>query len=164
VLDILEVSAQTPQLVEEARRLFMEYEAELDEDLCFQSFEQELAELPGKYAPPRGALLLGRFGVDIVGCVALRPLDGGVCEMKRLYIRPAFRRHGFGKELALEAVHRARLAGYSIMRLDTLARLIPALLLYRELGFAETSAYYHNPLPGVVYMSLDLVNVNAEAR
>lgn len=125
-------------------------------DLCFQSFEAELAELPGKYAPPRGALLLAMKAEAAVGCVGVRPLAGNACEMKRLYVRPQQRGHGIGRSLAVAAIAAARQAGYRVMRLDTLERLREAMRLYASLGFARVPPYYANPLPSVVYWELTL--------
>lgn len=140
--------------LEVVRRLFREYQEWLGEDLCFQSFEAELAELPGKYAPPRGALLLAMDADEAAGCVGVRPLAGNVCEMKRLYVRPQHRGHGVGRRLAVTAIAAAQQAGYRVMRLDTLERLSEAMRLYASLGFARVAPYYANPLPGVVYWEL----------
>ena len=148
--------AQTPAEIEEVRRLFREYEAFLDVDLCFQGFEEELAGLPGKYASPGGALLIGICEDRTVGCVALRELEDGVCEMKRLFVRPEARGTGLGRQLAHEIVRFARELGYSLMRLDTLDKLNEAMRLYEKLGFRRTKPYYQNPLPGVVFWELNL--------
>ena len=145
-----------PQDLDTVRALFREYEAMLGEDLCFQGFEQELAGLPGKYAPPDGRLLLAREEGEAAGCVALRRVEPRVCEMKRLFVRPAFRGRGLGRLLAARSIAEAGAAGYTSMLLDTLERLVPALELYGSLGFHEVAPYYRNPLRGVVYMSLDL--------
>ena len=150
------VPAVTPDQLETLRGLFREYERFLKVDLCFQHFEAELAGLPGKYAPPRGALLLALVDGEAVGCAALRPLEQSICEMKRLYVRPAFLGQGIGKRLAQGVIDRARGAGYARMRLDTLEKLKPALALYRRLGFRSCPAYYANPLPKVVYLELSL--------
>ena len=150
------IPAITPADVAQARELFLEYAAESKLDLCFQGFEEELAALPGKYAPPRGRLLLVREGQVAAGCGALRELSEGVCEMKRLFIQPAFRGNGFGKLLAEELVGEARRIGYRAMRLDTLAPMRAALALYESLGFRRIPAYYANPLPEVVYLELAL--------
>ena len=150
------VSATTPSRIRTIVRLFREYERFLQVDLCFQRFEEELAGLPGKYAGPRGVLLLAVEEGHAAGCVALRPLEDGACEMKRLYVRPAHAGRGIGRGLATSAIDRARGAGYASMRLDTLEKLTPALRLYRSLGFRECPAYYENPLPGVVYLELKL--------
>lgn len=139
-----------------ARELFREYAAELGMNFCFQGFEQELAGLPGKYAPPLGELLLAETHGEPAGCVAMRPLDDGVCEMKRMYVRPAQRGAGLGRRLASRIVEIARERGYALMRLDTLSSMTPAMSLYRSLGFVECSAYYHNPLPNVVYLQCAL--------
>ena len=145
------------QDLDTVRGLFREYEAMLGEDPCFQGFEQELAELPGKYAPPAGRLFIAKDNGEAAGCVALRPANPGVCEMKRLFVRPAFRGRGLGRELALRSIDEARAAGYSAMLLDTLERLTAARELYRSLGFEAAAPYYRNPLPGVVYLRLNLV-------
>ncbi len=148
--------AETPHELEAVRNLFREYEAYLQVDLCFQNFEEELACLPGKYAPPRGALLIALIGGRAVGCVALRGLDTDMCEMKRLFVRPEARGTGLGRQLAEEIVARAKAMGYATMRLDTLDRLTEAMRLYASLGFRKTAPYYDNPLPGVVYWALAL--------
>ncbi len=142
--------------IDAARALFEEYAAALDFELRFQDFQAELNTLPGAYAPPTGDLLLAEMDGDVVGCVAVRQLDEGVCEMKRLYVRPGFRRHGIGRALAVRIVGRGRALGYQTMRLDTVETMHAARALYRDLGFRETDAYYHNPLPDVVYMEREL--------
>lgn len=148
--------ATTPAELAQARELFLEYAAESKLDLCFQGFDEELATLPGKYAPPRGSLLLARESGLVAGCGALRELAMDVCEMKRLFVRPAFRAQGVGKLLAQELVQAARQMGYATMRLDTLASMRAALALYDGLGFRRIPAYYANPLPEVVYLELKL--------
>jgi ribosomal protein S18 acetylase RimI-like enzyme len=140
-----------------ARRLFRAYSDWLAVDLSFQDFEQELATLPGAYAPPQGRLLLAKIGGEAAGCVALRPLEPGICEMKRLWVEPSFGGAGLGRELALAIIQAARDAGYRRMRLDTMpARMQAAQHLYGTLGFREIPAYYHNPLDGVVMLELAL--------
>jgi GNAT superfamily N-acetyltransferase len=146
------IQATTPLQIQAIRDLFREYEAFLQVDLCFQRFEEELASLPGRYAPPQGVLLLASAAGQVAGCVAMRPLNGNVCEMKRLFVRPAYLWQGIGKKLTLTVMERARAAGYMRMRLDTLEKLGPALSLYAALGFQPCPPYYENPLPGVVYL------------
>lgn len=153
--------AQTETEIEEVRKLFREYEAFLDVDLCFQRFEEELAGLPGKYARPTGDLLIGLDGESTVGCVALRKLEEGVCEMKRLYVEPEARGTGLGRRLAQAIIEVARELGYTLMRLDTLERLTDAMRLYETLGFRRTDPYYENPLPGVVFWELELKAASA---
>jgi len=140
--------------VSQARTLFHEYAAELGVSLCFQNFNAELATLPGDYALPTGALFVAEFEHELAGCVALRKLGRGVCEMKRLYVRPAFRGKEIGRALAKSIVTEARRLGYRAMALDTLSSMRPAMALYQSLGFKKTKAYYANPLDGVVYMKL----------
>ena len=142
--------------MDEVRQLFREYQTELDVDLCFQSFEEELDSLPGKYAPPKGQLLLGMVDGTVQGCVAFRSLDAGVCEMKRLFVRPAARSVGLGRELVAEILSQAKSSGYESMVLDTLDRLHSARLLYERAGFVEVPAYYENPLEGVIFLQRKL--------
>jgi putative acetyltransferase len=148
--------AQTDKHIHDIRILFREYETALGVDLCFQSFEEELANLPGKYAPPRGSLLLAEGDDGVAGCAAMRKIAEHFCEMKRLFVRPPYRGLGIGRMLAQEIICRARHSGYRIMYLDTLEILERAIALYKSLGFQETDPYYHNPLDGVVYLKLDL--------
>lgn len=142
--------------LKEIRKIFREYEAFLNVDLCFQGFEEELVGLPGKYSPPEGDLLIALDGDRTVGCVAVRKLDDGVCEMKRLYVRPEARGTGLGMRLAKEILAVSRELGYRVMKLDTLDRLSEAMHLYETLGFRRTEPYYENPLPDVVYWELEL--------
>ena len=151
------VQAETAELVAAVRELFLEYAQSLNFSLCFQSFEQELAGLPGDYAPPSGRLLLAEFNDRRAGCVALHRLGDGICEMKRLYVRPEFRGHKIGRRLAEAVITEARAAGYERMRLDTVAPLMrEAVQLYRELGFCEIPPYRPNPIQGALYMELAL--------
>lgn len=139
-----------------ARQLLVEYAAGLAIDLSFQGFAMELEKLREMYAPPRGCLLLGRLNERSVGCAALRPLAGDVCEMKRLYVQPEARGRGIGRQLAAAIIIRAQGSGYRRMVLDTLATMTPARALYRSLGFRETKPYYDNPIADAVYMERDL--------
>jgi len=136
--------------------LFREYVGSLGEDISFQNVEDELAALPGKYARPCGVVLIAREGDAVAGGVAYRMFEPGVCEMKRLYVRPAFRGRGLARDLANELIDDARTRGYRTMLLDTLASMQTARALYRDLGFAPVEPYYDNPLPGTMYMALDL--------
>jgi putative acetyltransferase len=149
-------TVQTPEDLESIRGLFREYQQGLGVDLCFQDFEAELAGLPGKYAGPTGALLIAKDGPTTCGCVAVRPMEGTTCEMKRLFVRPDWRGRGLGRRLAEAILIQARSLGYGIMRLDTLDRLIEAMRLYESLGFGRIPAYYDNPLTGVAYWELKL--------
>jgi putative acetyltransferase len=150
------IPAETPEQLNCVRSLFRQYAEALDVDLCFQEFADELASLPGKYAPPDGRLALAIEGDQPAGCVAIRKLGAGVCEMKRLYVRPEFRSGGLGRRLSEQMIAQAAQAGYTAMRLDTLDRLTEAMELYKSLGFRRTEPYYDNPLDGVVYWELQL--------
>ena len=156
--------AETPEHIALARELMTEYATALEFNLCFQNFEREMAELPGKYATPLGRLLLAFQDDRPAGVIALRPLAGNgaaenikSCEMKRLFVRPAFRGLGLGRVLAERLVQEARNCGYDCMRLDTVrGSMDRAIELYRELGFREIPAYCDNPMPGVLYLELTL--------
>ncbi len=149
-----------PADIDAARGLFREYAAGLGVDLCFQGFEAELAALPGDYAPPQGILLLAWVGGELAGCGAFRPLPdvdyANACEMKRLYVRPGFRRYGLGRLLAQALIDAALQAGYSAMLLDTLDDMEAARGLYTTLGFEEVPPYYFNPIAGAHYLKCDL--------
>ena len=142
------------------REIFREYERSLGFDLCFQNFDDELAALPGDYALPRGNLLLARIDGKLAGCCALRPLDTvdypNACEMKRLYVRPAYRSLRLGRLLAEAIMDSARMAGYDCILLDTLDDMEAARALYGELGFEEVPPYYHNPIAGAHYLKAEL--------
>ena len=150
----------SPALLEATREIFREYAQGLGVDLCFQNFEQELATLPGDYAPPQGALLLAFVDDEVAGCAALRPLAdvdyANACEMKRLYVRRAFRRFGLGRLLAQGLMDRATEAGYSAVLLDTLDDMEAARGLYESLGFETIPPYYFNPIAGAHYLKADL--------
>lgn len=148
--------ASSTEEIEESRTLFREYEKSLGIDLCFQNFEKELAGLPGEYAPPSGTLLLARVGDRVAGCVALRKIEADVCEMKRLYVRGAFRGQGTGRQLAEAVIDTARRVGYRRIRLDTLPSMREAIPLYRSLGFYEIAPYRENPIEGVLFMEKTL--------
>jgi GNAT superfamily N-acetyltransferase len=150
------VSGHDPERVPIIRRLFEEYADSLEVDLGFQDFDRELAELPGDYAPPSGRLLLALDGDEPAGCVGLRPFEPGVCEMKRLYVRTAYRGTGLGRVLAERIVEAGRDAGYERMRLDTLPTMAAARGLYLSLGFVEIDAYRPNPVHGTTYFELAL--------
>jgi len=146
----------SPQTIEACRELFREYASALGIDLWFQNFDAELADLPGDYAPPGGCLLLAWCDGELAGCVALRPLpeadESNACEMKRLYVRRAFRRFGLGRLLAEALIDRAQAIGYSAILLDTLDDMEAARELYASLGFVEVPPYYFNPIPGAHYL------------
>ena len=148
--------ATLPQDLPEVRRLFRDYADGLGIDLSFQDFETELRELPGRYAAPRGRLLLAWRGTQPLGCVALRPLSGNDCEMKRLYVRAQARGERLGRSLAERICREAREAGYARICLDTLPTMQSAQALYRALGFRPIEPYGYNPVPGALFLALDL--------
>jgi len=150
------VPARSAQDLEDIRLLFGEYAGLVAEALCFQNFDQELEELPGQYAPPDGALLLARDGQTAAGCVALRRLDSGTAEMKRMYVRATYRGSGLGRRLAVAVIEKARTRNCARIVLDTLPRLSPAISLYRDLGFRPTGPYLPSPTPGALCFELKL--------
>lgn len=156
MLRLEHITTEGPAL-DTARQLFRDYANELNADLCFQSFEKELANPLSKYGAPKGSLIMAHWNQEPVATIALQALpEEGVCEMKRMYVQPAFRRLGIGEELVKAILNDAEKLGYTTMKLDTLDRLVPAIRLYEKHGFALTTAYYANPLPGVVYMEKTL--------
>ncbi len=151
-----------PAEFESLREILREYALGLGVDLCFQNFDQELASLPGEYASPRGALLMAMIDGQVAGCCALRAIDNAdypnAAEMKRLYVRPAFRGLGLGRQLAEAAIDAAHQGGYACVLLDTLSDMEAARALYADLGFHEIPPYYHNPIPGAHYLKADLIS------
>lgn len=154
--DVRFVQAESPEQIETARALFREYGASLGFSLCFQDFDRELAELPGRYAPPAGRLLLCLVEDQAAGCVALRQIDSEVCEMKRLYVRPEFRSRRLGEKLARLVIDEGRRGRYRRMRLDTLPSMQRAIELYRKLGFKTIEPYCDNPVAGALFLELAL--------
>jgi putative acetyltransferase len=149
--------AESPAEIAHARELFLEYAQSLGFSLCFQKFDKELAALPGNYAPPEGRLLLAECDGQLAGCVALHKLEPGICEMKRLYLRPQFRGKGLGRVLAQRIIAEARQIGYSHMRLDTVEPVMKdAVAMYHKLGFKLIAPYRSNPIVGAMYMELPL--------
>ncbi|HMC26748.1 MAG TPA: GNAT family N-acetyltransferase [Verrucomicrobiae bacterium] len=150
------VQATHPQEIALVRELFREYAVGTGLDLCFQGFDEELKTLPGKYSAPQGRLYLLYEGETATGCGALRPFQDAIAEMKRLYVRPQFRRRGYARTLSEKLIAEARTIGYRAIYLDTLRSMIEARKLYESLGFLECQPYYNNPLPNVCYMKLKL--------
>lgn len=150
------LTADTPERVEWARQMFLDYAHSLPFDLAFQGFGAELASLPGEYAPPDGALFVAVGDDRPAGCVAVRKWDDQACEMKRLYVAPAFRGIGLGRLLAVRAIEFGRTAGYLTMRLDTVPTMREARGLYVRLGFRAMAPYRYNPVEGTSYLELDL--------
>jgi putative acetyltransferase len=153
---MLEIAPARAADLDEIRHLFREYSTLVSEALCFQGFDEELAALPGAYAPPAGALLIAREGSAAAGCVALRRLDAGTGEMKRMYVREAWRGAGLGRRLAIAVIGEARTRGHARIVLDTLPKLSAAIALYRDLGFRETEPYLASPTPGALCFELRL--------
>jgi putative acetyltransferase len=151
------IQATLPEHIEQARSLFLEYGSSLGFSLCFQSFDEELKSLPGAYGPPSGRLLLARYAGHAAGCVALRKLKAGICEMKRLYVRPADRGRGLGRILVERVIAEARIIGYERMRLDTIeSAMKDAIALYRRMGFEEIAPYSAIPIEHALWMELRL--------
>ncbi len=143
-------------MLDQTKQLFLEYQQELNEDLCFQSFDTEIENPLIKYAAPTGALYIAIVNNKAVGCIALQQLPNNNCEMKRLYVKPNYRKHKIGEALVVKIIEEAKTIGYNTMKLDTLTKLEPAIKLYEKFGFVHTNAYYNNPLINVVYMELFL--------
>jgi ribosomal protein S18 acetylase RimI-like enzyme len=151
------IQASTKEEIEIIRKLFLEYADWLGFELCFQGFDEELASLPGKYAPPKGRLYLLKENENYAGCIALREIDEGISEMKRLYVKPEYRGRGYGNLMCKKLIEDAKAIGYKKMRLDTIGeRMKSAYALYKSFGFYEIEPYNYNPQPGVVYMELEL--------
>ncbi len=151
------IHAKTEQEVQIAKMLFEEYAEWLGMDLEFQNFQEELDNMPGKYARPSGGLIIAKYDGDIAGCAAVRKLQDDICEMKRLFVRDQFRGKGIGKALAVRIIEDARKIGYKKMLLDTDGqKMFKAMAMYKSMGFMEIPAYYHNPYDGVVYLELEL--------
>ncbi|MGB8583313.1 MAG: GNAT family N-acetyltransferase [Candidatus Sulfotelmatobacter sp.] len=149
--------AESPTQIAQAHELFLEYAQSLGFSLCFQNFDKELEGLPGQYAPPDGRLLLAEYESQLAGCVAMRTLEPGICEMKRLYLRPQLRGKGLGRTLADRIIAEARQIGHQRMRLDTVEPVMKdAVGMYRKLGFKEIAPYRSNPVAGAMYMELEL--------
>ena len=149
-------AAKTDEDIEIAKQLFVEYADSLGFDLGFQNFQEELANLPGCYAPPTGGLLLAKYNGEVAGCIALRKLSDNVCEGKRLYVRPEFRGLKIGKKLVEAIIAEARKIGYSSMRGDTVGSMKAAQALYASLGFKEIQPYCYNPIEGAKFIELKL--------
>lgn len=150
------VQAVSEEHVQKVRKLFGKYVDSLGFDLDFQDYAKELASLPGDYWAPGGYLLLALWNGEAAGCVALRKIENGICEMKRMYVRPQYRGKGIGRAMAGRIMALARQAGYKRMRLDTIDTMVEAIALYRSLGFKEIEPYRYNPIKGAKYMETDL--------
>ena len=150
------IEANTDELIAQAKSLFLEYAEALDFSLCFQNFDKELDNFPIQYSPPTGDLLLALSENDAIGCVGIRHFEKGICEMKRLYVKPQYRGKKVGKELAVSAIRSGKKLGYECMRLDTLSSMQTANNLYASLGFTEIDPYRDNPMDGAIYMELNL--------
>ena len=152
------IHVETKDQVSIVRELFLEYAKSLGFSLCFQDFDKELAGLPGEYAPPDGRLYIALDDKDPIGCIALRKLDEGICEMKRLYVKPSGRGKGLGKLLVQTVIDEAVKIGYKKMRLDTVPKMKEAIDLYLKIGFKEIKPYRENPIEGALYMEMELVD------
>lgn len=150
------ITADSNELILKTKELFQEYASSLGFDLSFQDFEKEMATFPVQYAPPQGRLCLAQYRHEIVGCVGLRDLGGGICEMKRMYVKPNYRVQGLGRALAKAIINEARNIGYTHMRLDTIPSMKAAVSLYTSLGFKEIEPYRFNPIEGARFMELEL--------
>ncbi len=150
------VQANTNKLIAEAKELFQEYAASLGFDLCFQNFDMELDSFPAQYSPPTGGLFLALSVIQPIGCVGIRFLEKGICEMKRLYVKPTFRGNNAGTKLSKAAINAGKTLGYERMRLDTLSSMEIANRLYKSLGFVEIEPYRNNPIEGAIYLELNL--------
>ena len=153
---MINITYAKPDELAQVKSLFSAYASSIGIDLTFQDFDRELAALPGEYTPPSGCILLAKEETEVVGCVALRRVSGDVCEMKRLYVKPAFREKSIGRKLSESVIGEARARGYRIMKLDTLPSMREALRLYESLGFRKIAPYRLNPVRGAVFMQLDL--------
>jgi ribosomal protein S18 acetylase RimI-like enzyme len=156
MVELIHVEVQPQPRIDEIRALFLEYARSLDFNLCFQSFDKELEQLPGPYGRPHGRLILCEVDGKPAGCIALKRLEPGICEMKRLYVRPEFRGQQLGFKLVSHLLDEARGAGYRFMRLDTIGTMHHAIALYLSFGFKEIPPYYDNPIPDARYMELAL--------
>ena len=152
------IHIESEQHLADVRELFLEYAKSLGFSLCFQDFDKELAGLPGEYAPPDGRLYIAFDDEDAIGCIALRKLDDGICEMKRLYVKPSGRGKGLGKLLVQTVIDEAKKIGYTKMRLETVPKMKEAITLYRSIGFYEIESYRENPIEGALYMEMELVD------
>lgn len=161
---MIRISVATSRDLVQVRSMFSEYVSSLGIDLSFQDIDRELAALPGEYSPPSGCILLAREGSDIVGCVALRRISEDFCEMKRLYVKPAYRGKRIGKKLAESVMLEAKDRGFRQMKLDTLPSMREALRLYESLGFKKTEPYRYNPVEGAVFMQFDLTTFHPSDR
>lgn len=150
------LTAHTPADFQTGKRLFLEYAQSLDFNLCFQNFEQELADIQAQYGEPNGCLLLVKNGDDAIGCVGVRRWEGDIAELKRMYLRPETRGQGLGRRLLQTALDQARSFGYRSIRLDTLPTMQAAIALYREFGFTDIPAYRENPFEGTIYLEKQL--------